>query len=379
MIKKYIKRVIVLIMLFTFGWGWDFLNMAGNYQRLGRIKIFLICAAAIGAFNISKKWGKEYGVFFFYIWMTFVLKSMPVHSTIEIVMITCSLFFIPEIFKNVTPRQIENSFVFTGALHCFIGTFNLFKVFPFLPITNPHYSTVGMPPVGFLGQETLLGPYLIVCLGFILKRAIDSVGKEKFLYVTLSLYHLFIIYKCNSSMTFGSLAVAALVFSVFYFGYKFSAIVLSALSSVFIIASLKIEYFAFGSGRIDQWKDAVELIKDRMIFGYGTGFWSVAAQQISKIRGNPMVWAQLHNDVLQAVFEWGFIGGALLVFAVGSLALKSHKMVVKKDIHFVAYVSGFFALFSNCLGNFTFHVMPHGALALFFAYIILYRVKTYAK
>ncbi|MBP9709107.1 MAG: O-antigen ligase family protein [Oligoflexales bacterium] len=376
--KIDIKKYAIIVMLFTFGWCWDFINMAGNYQRIGRLKIFLIAAAVIGAVNISKKWGKEFGLFFFYIWFIYVLKSMPVFSTIEILIITASLFFIPEIFKNISPKQFQSSIIYTGVLHCIIGVFNLFKIFPVLPITNPHYSTVGMPPVGFLGQETLLGPYLVVALGFVLKRCIDSAGKIKFLYALISLLHLLIIYKCNSSMTFGSLAVMSLVFSVFYFGYKFSAIVLSALSSVFIVACLTIETFAFGSGRIEPWKDAIELIKDKPIFGYGTGFWSNAAQQIAKIRQYELVWAQLHNDVLQGLFEWGVVGMAFVLFAICSIAFKSHKLVAKKDIHFVPYVAGFFSLLANCLGNFTFHIVPHGVLVLMFAYIIINRVKIYA-
>lgn len=78
----------------------------------------------------------------------------------------------------------------------------------------------------------------------------------------------------------------------------------------------------FTSGRTEVWKDAIRLIADRPLFGYGGEQFQYVSPVAANVSRHP------HNFALQAIFDWGVIGGGafliLLAFGVGS-ALKLHQ------------------------------------------------------
>jgi O-antigen ligase len=94
----------------------------------------------------------------------------------------------------------------------------------------------------------------------------------------------------------------------------------NALRRFFFGGSADLE--GFTSGRTEVWKDAIRLIADRPLFGYG----GEQFQYVSPVAIN--IFRHPHDFLLQAIFDWGAIGGGvflmLLAFGVGS-AVKSHQ------------------------------------------------------
>jgi O-antigen ligase len=94
----------------------------------------------------------------------------------------------------------------------------------------------------------------------------------------------------------------------------------NALRRFFFGGSADLE--GFTSGRTEVWKDAIRLIADRPLFGYGGEQFQYVSPAAINIFRHP------HDFLLQAIFDWGAIGGGaflmLLAFGVGS-AVKSHQ------------------------------------------------------
>lgn len=70
----------------------------------------------------------------------------------------------------------------------------------------------------------------------------------------------------------------------------------------------------FSSGRSEFWKETVALIQERPILGYGGEHFQVSAAIAQNMYRHP------HDFVLQALFEWGILGGGAFLLAI-ALAL----------------------------------------------------------
>ena len=112
--------------------------------------------------------------------------------------------------------------------------------------------------------------------------------------------------------------------------------------------------------RIDIWGRTIsEVLKKAPIFGFGLGQFAVWAPKSMQSNGQPLVWLQCHNEILQTWFEIGIVG-VLIIFAYlkditkkafqGSRHIKS--LLTSKD---TAYAS-VMIIFMNSLINFPFHL-----------------------
>lgn len=80
----------------------------------------------------------------------------------------------------------------------------------------------------------------------------------------------------------------------------------------------------FSSGRTELWKDAVRLIADHPLFGYGGEQFQYVSPVAAHLLRHP------HDFILQAVFDWGAIGGGafLALLALwGGTVLKSRRAI----------------------------------------------------
>jgi len=68
---------------------------------------------------------------------------------------------------------------------------------------------------------------------------------------------------------------------------------------------------AFSSGRTDFWIEAVELIKMKPLFGYGSHQYQFASEMAGGVYKHP------HNSILQFIFDWGLVGGILFIMLLG--------------------------------------------------------------
>jgi O-antigen ligase len=89
------------------------------------------------------------------------------------------------------------------------------------------------------------------------------------------------------------------------------------------------------SGRLEIWKNSVGAIMDAPLFGYGAGTYR---QNMTLLNGFPF--NHPHNFVLQFVYDWGVLGGSIMVVLLGTLGTKLMKPFTSKpDAHFLATAS----------------------------------------
>ncbi len=81
----------------------------------------------------------------------------------------------------------------------------------------------------------------------------------------------------------------------------------------------------FSSGRVDMWIETFQAVLEKPVFGHGQ------SQFRHSMDSSSGFWNHPHNSVLQALFDWGFIGtAALAVLAI--LALKRTMTALKTDL-----------------------------------------------
>lgn len=391
-----LPKIAILFMLLTWGWVWDFFHLVGSYQRIGRVKAFLFGVAAVASYRIGQTWHWSIGLFYAYIGLHFaffkahlffgmgsvVVKAseksqriaIPDFGMVELVLITGTLFLIPEIYKRVSLRSFENTVLFAGAINAVFGILNHFGIHPFMKVSNPAYIDPSLQgkPVGLIGQHTLLSPFLVFTAAIALHRLIGSTSKRgSLVYFYIMASSLCVAFLTESMMGFLSLGAATVVFILFYLGYRLAVItslvgLISGAIAVYLHPSL-----GDFSGRLGIWAEAIGLIKQRMLFGYGTGSWSVIAKHISDIKVIDGVWTQLHSDPLQAQFDWGMVGMGLIGIFLLKILGRAHFALLFKRRELVPYISGAAIFGVNSLGNFTLHITPLGQITAFCLYVIL--------
>jgi O-antigen ligase len=76
---------------------------------------------------------------------------------------------------------------------------------------------------------------------------------------------------------------------------------------------------------------------------------------------------KVHNDYLQGLFEFGFLGMGIVFLGLGIVASKCLLLMQMRNRELAVYASCLTAVAVNAVGNFPLHVMPLGFLACFFA------------
>ena len=364
-LKSDATSFLFFIMLMCWGWAWDFTNKTGQYLRVGRIKIWLLTAAVVAAIEMAAAWHWSVGAFYFYAALRYIDAGMPTHGVLEAWLLTSTLLLIPVLYKRVSLYVIENTLLITGAVNALDAILNLFGWYPFTPLTALNMSGT---PIGFVGQQTLLAPLLVVTLCISASRFLN--GGCKRINGVLSVLFLVIIGFCGSSMGFASLAGAGLIF-VWFFRGRAAAGVFAFLGAIAAVIGIQI-FPKLGdlNGRLIPWNDAGELILKKPELGYGLGSWALFGEHFAKQRQLPP-WVQLHNEFLQGAFEFGSIGMAFVVVLLTVLARKINRICQEKRANYLPYASITAALIINMLANFPLHISPHGQIFAFSVFVLL--------
>lgn len=372
---------LLIATLFFWGWAWDFTNHGGEFLRTGRAKVFLIGAVAMAAIKFGKDWCWAIGLFYFYAALTYIQRGMPECGVVDMAMVTGALFLVPEIKRHVSLRIFENIILATAVAHSILGIFDALGMHLVFPITSPYYHG---EPIGLLGQQTLLAPYLVFALAIALQRFIWSTNKvETVTYLNLCILFLTVALLTGSSMGLLSLAAVAGVFTLFYAGLgAFIGLVVLAGAGG-LVANHFIPELRNDNGRFHAWRDALELIRVHPWLGYGAGSWSAFAERIAHLRYDALEaackcqlefsrpWTQLHNEPLQGLFEFGRVGMGLIAAALVAVGAKVREIYLSKNNALVPYVAGAALFGANGLGNFTLHVVPMGIFFAFCVFVIL--------
>ena len=379
---KNLERLILLLLLTFWSLAWDYQHF-GEFQRTGRTKILLAGAAALAAIRFARSWHWTVGLFYFYFvanWLHFGFQPwvLPISGKQflfetagleEVIGLTATLFLVPIIAERISRRLIENTILLASLVHCAIGALNLAGIYPFLATK---VSPEGNLPIGLLGQQTLLGPFLAFAFVLSIIRMFEAVRGEgdPGAYAALALLNFAIALLTKSSMTYGAMAAGLAALFVFGLGLL-PAIMMAALSATaLLVASWFDPNIAWHSGRMEPWKDAYSLHQLRPWFGFGVGGWEPISQMIKEVRGYQFPWTYLHCEPLQTLFELGRVGVGILAAAGVALLGRLHFLYLFRDRENLTWIVGLAVFGTNSLANFTLHLVPHGPLFALCAYQI---------
>ncbi len=335
-------------------------------MRAGRTKVFLFAALAVAAVKLARSWHWSVGCFYLWIGAVWLVQGRPDHSIDEIVLITATLFLVPELARRVSLRAFENFAMAAGLLHCIVSVFNLYGIFPFFKVTVPLY-TLGRIPMGLIGQETLLGVFLAFCSGVALYRLLES---RHLFYAFLLLFNVAILVACQSVMSALSLLSLIPLFVLFYVGFLPFVGVTVGMALLGGLGLYLFPGLAGFSGRLVPWHDAWELIKFRPLSGFGMGSWWITGWEIGRMR-KETPWLQLHSDALQGLFQYGIVG----MFFVAALALrvlgKVQFLYLFRERRMVPYIGGILVFGVNGLANFPLRITPFGQIFAYCVFVVL--------
>lgn len=339
---------------------WDY-QYSGGYMRVGKVKLFLLGAAAAGAVHISKAWHWSLGAFFLWAVCQSLHYANP-NGFLDITLIMATLFFVPVILEHAG-EWVGASLIFAGAVNAAIGALDIFRIFPFM---KPEVYMESPLPLGLMGSPTTLGPLLCVSFFFSLAGLI----KGKFGHLSLCALFFAVILLTKSSMTYGAFIVGSMAFALFY-SPKITVGVAVVSAAALLIASRYDANIFWHSGRTEPWKDAYTLWIQRPLTGFGPGAWAEAAEQIRVARNERFPWSQVHQEFLQGLVEYGAIGMGLVTVFLGRVGLCAVSAIRSGKRELAAYVAGIAALLANSLATPTFHITPLAQIACLFSLVVL--------
>ncbi len=98
--------------------------------------------------------------------------------------------------------------------------------------------------------------------------------------------------------------------------------------------------------RFDWWHNCINLIEKKPIFGYGTGSFMLAQQEVKEEATRPT--NNPHNEYLFLGVQSGLVGMALYLLLFASLLFEAHRLPKEKKYLVQGIV---LAMFSGCLAN----------------------------
>lgn len=353
-------QAVSVTVLFLWSLVWDY-QFSGGYMRVGKVKLFLLGAAAVGAVHISKVWHWSLGAFFLWAICQSLHYANP-NGFLDITLIMATLFF-SQVILDHAGKWVGASLIFAGAVNAVIGVLDMFSIFPFM---KPEVYMESPLPLGLMGSPTTLGPLLCVSFFFSLAGLI----KGKFGHFSLCALLFGVILLTKSSMTYGAFIVGSMAFALFY-SPKLTAGVAVTSAAALLVASHYDANIFWHSGRTEPWKDAYDLWIQRPLIGFGPGFWAQAAEEIRKARNERFAWSQVHQEFLQGLVEYGAIGMGLVTVFLGKVGLSSINAIRAGRRELASYVAGLSALLANSLATPTFHITPLAQIACLLSLTIL--------
>lgn len=236
----------------------------------------------------------------------------------------------------------------------------LFGYDPFFHYINDFETHL---PVGFMGQQTVLGPYLAMTFACAM-----FTGQH-----ILAAFIMFAIYGTNSSFSYMCLGVV-FYFMCFHVFNKWKMLALNmvcAIISVFVVykvmdGSNQVELF-LPHGRLLAWKEIFGVMEkfsfNQHLFGTGIGTFKFIFTRMESewLIRNIGYYLQAHNEFLQVYFELGAVGLSVFLW----LILDATYLIIKKRSPMIdCWAAIFFIVLANSLGSFPLHLQPHGLFFL---------------
>lgn len=376
-LKAWAVDIFLVVLFFAWAWAQDWVKVE-DWTRSGKMLATVAAAGIAAGVYTCKRFHWSVGLFFAYTILRWVSLRLAPTSMIEVTMITSCIFLAIFVYQKDSRNLLGNCLAIDAFMQACLGLAEVAGFFPFLQITNP----VVWPPIAALGNPTILGPYLAVALAFIpgafgfIRNYIDRLAVQ----LAVATVILICISFTQSTMTMITLAVVGVVAIGFYLGTRAMAAATAGLLALGAVIAELFPAVASTSGRWPQWEFAAANLT---LLGHGAGTWFPVAFQrkMEEVRaieaagghvGVSQFFGQLHNDWLQGLFEFGWLGMLPIFAGVIVLFTVTLKAVLLRRRELFPYAALFWGLAVNAGGNFILHTMPAGGL-LAIAAIYLFR------
>ena len=174
--------------------------------------------------------------------------------------------------------------------------------------------------------------------------------------------------------------LAVLLAGTAAFLWKNSAIFRDRLSAA------RVELVDGGSAgfRVNQWRDTLDMIRDRPLLGFGPGSYRWIAEQERyrvRVRGSDSVVVHAHNDYLEFTAEYGLVGAVLLFGPLFWLAMRLLQLLVRSrspsNTALLAGVLGAWAASAaHALFDFNLHVFANAQMLVLLTGVAVARLFT---
>lgn len=352
-------KILFLALLLTTFMGID------SYQgidafRFGKVRYALLFGCVLLFLKLKKYYGIGISAFVAYAAAQMILFNYPLYGYFD----TSLVVFIPlipiAIKENISTKFFVNTVVWVGAFQSVIGILQFFGIhFLWFPANRPSIFDHDWGALndwhevcGTLGQHTILGSFLALCLAPALwcKNWLASI----------------LIFTCiiltRSSMSIGCAIVVSGLYLCYRFKPKFMFYFWCGVAAIGFTVWWNFPDLYFGGtkhslfkllGRDKIWPIAWELFKQQPYLGRGVGFWALWSEKNIGLMFGGGIWDKVHSEPLQMLVEQGLIGASFCLYAAYEF-IRSFKLTWHH-----ALVVG---LLVNSLANFPFHLMGHAIL-----------------
>lgn len=366
--EAWVLNAVMITTFFVWSWGQDWVREE-DWTRNGKMLFALAGIAVMAAVYTCKRFHWTAGLFLGFTLLRWVSLRLAPVSMVEVVMVTACVFAAVFVHRFDRKNLLGNCLAIDVFLQASLGLVEVAGYFPFLEISRAMQQFV-WPPIAAHGNPTILGPYLAVGLAFIPGSIFPRPVKFFAAAVVLAC-----IACTQSTMTWGTLLVVALVAVGFYRGTR---AMLAGVALTAAVGAVVLSFYpriASTSGRLPHWGMAWENVTP---FGHGPGTWKpiqiqliqnewkayeeAVAAGLTPPQPASIFFAQVHNDWLQGLFEWGWVGMAPAFLALIVLFTITLKAILLRRRELFPYAALVFGLGANAGGNFILHTMPAGAL-----------------
>lgn len=327
----------------------------GDEIRVPKAVGFLLFAGIVFSYFLFKKLGPEFGAFFAYVTVNSVFTGFNhSHQMLEWLYIGSALG-VGTLVSGLSADRIRT------VLFCILAGVLINAAYAYVQLSGKDFiflyrsADQMRTPTGFLGQQTLLGPFLacgIVIALFLRKWVAAAFILPIFLFT-------------GSSFTYAGLAAGLLVYGLYAFPWKHVGA--AALTSAVALYHLAQEggQWLNDQGRFEIWRiTGAQVFRDSPFFGRGFGTFKhhiagIQPELSMKMNG---VYREAHSDAVQLFHDGGLVGVLLVLVILALFVRRGYEYFHLPEIGAACATAA--VIITNSLGNFPMRLVPQGLLPI---------------
>lgn len=344
-----------------------------NYWLLILVGYFLVCmcmAPNFDQFLLAFKQGKRIDILFTRpiagVWN---FKPMLFALTYLIMLISIASYEYKAKWVK-THLEIMAMAGFLMAVYIFFQAAELDQFFS-LRNMDPQVKHMTKPLLGgFIGQPTICAPFIVMCIPI-------AIYCRKYIFAVLMTIA---VVMTQSKLAIGAIAVGVplyLIVSSRKWHRRAGVVIILSFLIFCSFNAAKIvqtdwikKAEGHSSGRILAWKNIIDDLRSPVnkhnapnaLTGFGPG----AFEYTHSIR-HENIWRQAHNEPLEFLYNFGFVGIWLLFMSFLYIARCIFYAIIAKNETFIALTGSLFCILLCSLGTFPFHIAP----TMFYTVVIL--------